>query len=449
MRLGAFDAIGNVQYYLDLNQSRLTTSVQQLSSGLRINSAVDDPSGLAIADSLQTVVQSLSQGQTDVQTANNALLVADGALANITSILSRARSLIVEANSDSESSQQKQYIQTELNQLVLEINRISENTNFNGKNLLDGSLTSTPPQVAQPVFIANPSTGLSVSGSPPTGPPLIDSNPGTSSGGSDPNGYNLSPSTEQVYVSLTVTSYDSSSGLLTVTLTSESPDPSYGPAQTQTFQVINGTNLTPLPFPLPPMVLSPTVVDAASNPILNFTINPISQADVGKTTIIATVPTQNYIPGGAVQVNSGVSEGSTVPISIGSVSAYNLGISNLSVGDLLMNQGSEGLVDNALQTVISQRAQLGAQIVALNEQNANSSILQINLTASESSIRDLNVGQAVSQFTQQQILVQIGTSVLAQMQVGAQQLAQLMIGSLNVVTGGTAGTAGTSTGTIA
>src|SRR5579864_5230087 len=129
----------NVQLNLDRNQESLKNIVTQLSSGLRINTAADDPSGLAIATNLQTQVDGFQQAVQNVQNANNAAQVAEGALQTTTDILQRIRSLAVEAASDINSNSDRTNLQVEVAQLLLEVNRISQNTNFNGQALLDGS----------------------------------------------------------------------------------------------------------------------------------------------------------------------------------------------------------------------------------------------------------------------------------------------------------------------
>jgi flagellin len=129
----------SVQLNLDYNQKQLQTVVTDLSTGLRINTAADDPSGLAIATNLQTQADGFNQAVSNVQNANNAAQVALGALTSETDILQRIRSLAVEAASDINSQNDRANLQTEVTQLLLEVNRISQNTNFNGQALLDGS----------------------------------------------------------------------------------------------------------------------------------------------------------------------------------------------------------------------------------------------------------------------------------------------------------------------
>ena len=126
----------SVSLNLNRNQESLQTAVTRLSSGLRINTAADDPSGLAIAESLQAQVNGFDQGSRNVQDATNAAQVAEGALQTTTDILQRVRTLAVEGASDITSTDDRKNLQSEAQQLLLEVNRISQNTNFNGQALL-------------------------------------------------------------------------------------------------------------------------------------------------------------------------------------------------------------------------------------------------------------------------------------------------------------------------
>jgi flagellin len=158
-----------VNFELSEHQQALGTSVRDLSSGLRVNTAADDPSGNAIAASLQTHAQAFSQASQNVTNAQNAGAVADGALAAVTDILLRIRELAVGAASTIDSSSDRVNIQAEISQLLLEINRIAQNTNFNGRALLDGSISGyQPAQKAQALITSNSilMSGASASNAP-------------------------------------------------------------------------------------------------------------------------------------------------------------------------------------------------------------------------------------------------------------------------------------------
>jgi flagellin len=150
-----------VNLELSEHQQSLGTSVRDLSSGLRVNTAADDPSGNAIAASLQTHAQAFNQASQNVTNAQNAGAVADGALAAVTDILLRIRELAVGAASAVDSTSDRVNIQAEINQLLLEINRIAQDTNFNGRALLNGSIAGYQPGQSPQVLVESNSILMS------------------------------------------------------------------------------------------------------------------------------------------------------------------------------------------------------------------------------------------------------------------------------------------------
>ncbi len=135
------------QRNLDRSQGALQTSLQRLSSGLRINSAKDDAAGLAIVDRMTSQIRGLNQA---VRNANDGISVAqtaEGALQEGSNILQRVRELAIQSANDSNSANDRANIQKEVVQLQSELNRIAETTTFNGKNLLDGNFVTQQFQV--------------------------------------------------------------------------------------------------------------------------------------------------------------------------------------------------------------------------------------------------------------------------------------------------------------
>src|SRR3984957_388041 len=122
---------------LNRNQGQLGKLVNQLSSGLRVNTAADDPSGLAIAVNLQNQATGFDTANLNVQDATNAANVADGALSTVTTILQRVRSLAIEAANTITSSTDRSALQDEVTALIQEINQISSNTNFNARAITE------------------------------------------------------------------------------------------------------------------------------------------------------------------------------------------------------------------------------------------------------------------------------------------------------------------------
>nr|CBA32020.1 B-type flagellin [Curvibacter putative symbiont of Hydra magnipapillata] len=135
------------QRNLSMSQSSLSTSMQRLSSGLRINSAKDDAAGLAISDRMTSQIRGLTQAARNSNDAISLTQTAEGALGSISSNLQRIRELAVQSANGTNSASDREAIQNEVTQLTSEINRVATTTQFNGLNLLDGTLTGTQFQV--------------------------------------------------------------------------------------------------------------------------------------------------------------------------------------------------------------------------------------------------------------------------------------------------------------
>ena len=135
----AFDAHRN----LVNTQNKLSSSMQRLSSGFRINRAADDAAGLAISEKLVGQIGGLAQAQRNAQDAVSLVQTGEGALAEVQSMLQRVRDLAVEYNNGTLSSTDKSAISSEVAQLCAEISDIGAQTAFNGINLLTGGATIT------------------------------------------------------------------------------------------------------------------------------------------------------------------------------------------------------------------------------------------------------------------------------------------------------------------
>jgi len=137
----------NAQRNLNNSQGGLATSLQRLSSGLRINSAKDDAAGLAIADRMTAQIKGLGQASRNANDGISLTQTAEGALQESTNILQRVRELAVQSANSTNSATDRLSLQSEVNQLVSELDRISDTTSFNGIKLLDGSFTAQQFQV--------------------------------------------------------------------------------------------------------------------------------------------------------------------------------------------------------------------------------------------------------------------------------------------------------------
>ena len=132
---------------LGAQNKNMQSSIEKLSTGLRINSASDDVAGMAIASKMESTIRGLSQAIRNSSDGKNMLDTVEGASLETVNILQRIRELAVQAANDTNTGLDRSFLQKELTQLVAEVDRISSHTTWNGKKLLDGTFTSQQIQV--------------------------------------------------------------------------------------------------------------------------------------------------------------------------------------------------------------------------------------------------------------------------------------------------------------
>lgn len=137
----------NSQRNLNSSQSALSTSLQRLSSGLRINSAKDDAAGLAISQRFSSQIRGNNQAARNANDGISLAQTAEGGLSTAGDLLQRIRELAVQSANGSNSASDRKSIQNEVSALSAELNRVATSTQFNGQNVLDGTLTNTQFQV--------------------------------------------------------------------------------------------------------------------------------------------------------------------------------------------------------------------------------------------------------------------------------------------------------------
>jgi flagellin len=125
------------QNALTVNGRAMSKTMEQLSTGKRINSAADDAAGLAISNKMTSQVRGLNQAVRNANDAISMIQTAEGALGEVNNMLQRMRELSVQASNDTNSDADREFLQLEVAQLIEEIDRVSENTQFNKMNLLN------------------------------------------------------------------------------------------------------------------------------------------------------------------------------------------------------------------------------------------------------------------------------------------------------------------------
>ncbi len=348
-------------------QQRLLDQSNQLSSGKRITSAASDPSGIAIAASLQAQVNGFDQAASNAQDAGNAAAVAEGGLSSTSDSLQRLSQLAIQASNDFLSPTQRGSLQTEANQLVQQINTNAQNTQFNGNNLLDGSFQGTTP--ATPAAAA------------------VTANASLSGGGQLANAVSAAPAATAQTIGLSVV--DSGGGVIQ--------------AQVTTTDTATGT-----------VTAGPLLSSGATTTVngTTFTVGTLSSLDVGTSSTIQVTGATAGTTGTGATVQTGANQGATTQLTLPNGSSSALGLVNIDFSSSQTATNAQGQINSALQNLSSARAQVGAQEVSIQNDINNSNIASVNLQQSASNITDLNVGQAATQFAATQLQQQITLNVL-------------------------------------
>ncbi|WP_245842449.1 flagellin [Parageobacillus galactosidasius] len=147
----------NAYRNLAANQLSVSKNLERLSSGLRINRAADDAAGLAISEKMRSQIRGLQMAERNALDAISLIQTAEGALNEVHSILQRMRELAVQAANDTNTNEDRMHIQSEINQLADELNRIGNSTEFNKIKLLDGSIQKT--EALPATYISDPISG--------------------------------------------------------------------------------------------------------------------------------------------------------------------------------------------------------------------------------------------------------------------------------------------------
>ena len=399
----------NAQRNLGINTDSLNQSLERLSSGLRINKAADDAAGLAIGETLKAQITGMNQAVANSQDGINLIQTAEGGLSETTNILQRIRELAVQAANDTYTQSDRQKIQTEIGQLQQELTRIASTTQFNGRNLLDGSVSqSTALTQAHADIMQNQRVGQT-----------------------DPNGVpdfgDMISSVQISNVSSTMATVDAGVTFKLVAsattgvynLEVKGSDGSYSMIQDYNTNVLGTSMLF-------------TLTSGASFNV-TFGSVAVTAADTGDTsTVQVTGSRQAVTVDQSLTFQIGANEGQIVKTGFGDFRAGALRMESTGVfgttddNSRLMAQNLIGVCDDALAYVNTQRAQMGAMQNRLQHTIANLNVSSENLSASESRIMDTDVASETSNLTRAQILVQAGTSILAQANATPQNALSLL-----------------------
>ncbi|MDH1292254.1 flagellin [Comamonas terrigena] len=373
----------NAQRNLGLSGSSLSTSMQRLSSGLRVNSAKDDAAGLAISERMSTQVRGLTVAARNANDGISLAQTAEGALGKVGDMLQRMRDLAVQASNATNSKSDREALQAELVQLRDEVDRVAKTTTFNGAKLLEGSFSGGVFQVG-----ANSGDNITVGG---LGNMKVDSLGNSSYATGTASATGISATAADITIAIT----GKQGTVTTFTAVSSDPNLSNSEALGKTIAAVNSKS-----------------------------------ADTGVTAFLSDDGTtiQFRATADAKGVATGVSAtitGATATFTA-ITTAEGKGIDKVDITTQATAWEALQRIDSAIDKVSSARGELGALQTRFEKAVENIDIQNENITAARGRIIDADFASETANLSRSQILQQAGTAMVAQ----ANQLPQNVLSLL-------------------
>ena len=375
----------NAHRQLSVNESNLSKSIERLSSGLRINRAGDDAAGLAISEKMRGQIRGLKQATRNAQDGISLIQTAEGALTETHAILQRVRELAVQSSTDTNTDVDRGELQKEVNQLLEELDRIANTTQFNTKNLLDGSFDGK--------FHIGANEGQSISLAI-----------------TDMRSTNIGEATGKGYSTV-------SSAAVTKT--------DFADTNSETFTVaVGGNDIT--------VNLDQTYGDVAAvaSAINSQLAGSGVTASLDDTDKLVFTSNSEFTIAPGTSIAAGAGAAAEVDVTTGALlSSLNVDPETATIGGILTQADADSAItaiNNAIEKVSAERAKLGSYQNRLEHTIANLGTAAENLSAAESRIRDVDMAAEMMDFTKNQILQQAGVAMLAQANQAPQAVLQLL-----------------------
>ena len=361
------------QSILSANEEKMAKSTQKMSSGYKLNRAMDNPAGMAITNRMRAQLSSLERATKNSKNAINAIQTAEGALSEIESMLQRMNELSIQGSNGTMSSSDRLAIQEEVDQLVSEINRISKNTTYNSQNLLDGTQDLKA--------FSRPSKNISVRNYNEL---------------MDVGKYEITVGTNGK-----ATSFKKDGKVVDI-------------AAQEVVDFVDKDGKT---------TGYSTKIHTANGAELTFE----TKGDSGATNVELDIT--GY---GGMKIQVGAEEGQEIQVVIPEVSLRTLNFVDLDGNRTLDLRTEEGAtkaisqIASAIDYVSAARSKLGAYQNRIENTVTNLDVTTENLTESYSTIKDIDMAEGMVEYTTLQVLIQAGTSMVAQANEQPQQALQLL-----------------------
>ena len=387
------------QQAMNTNARGLSTVMQQLSTGKRINNAVDDVAGLAISTRLTSQIKGLNQAVRNANDGISLIQTAEGATEQVTNMLQRMRELAVQASNDTNNSNDRGFLNGEFQQLRQEINRIGQNTQWNGSNILDG-----------------------------TGGNNQDGNFAFQVGANANQTITTSLSNMQTYTAVTVgTAVATANTANTYTLTGlDNAGSNDNLGRVITVNIGQGSASTQLKYKITQDDLNAVTTTTSLSSIV--ATNFAAQQVTGKGLLIN---------GNALTATGSTGTTGTLTLTVSSSTSALTGSASSAAGVLTAIANSDittgtsantalGSIDSAMQTVNDKRSQMGAVISRLQFASDNLTNIASKATESRSRIEDTDYSVATTELAKRNIIQQAAQAMLAQANQAPQMVLQLL-----------------------
>ena len=394
------------------NTALAGSSMEKLSSGLKINKAADNATGLAISEKMRSQIRGLDQASQNTQDGISVVQTAEGAIEEVGNIVQRMRELAVQSANDTNTSDDREQLQKEMTQLGEEIDRIANNTEFNTKKLLNGNMGSA--QTATTGVVVNKGN---LHATTVTATKLTELK--------DANNNSLGIAENDVITATWSVNGTQQTATLTVNNTTDKMEKLLeqikANSTANTATIVGGEiNLTSEGtgsdkqingFSIEVKSASGDRKEAASNALSSFAIG--TQAADARTN-------------GSANLQIGANSNQKLNLSIGDMRATSLGVKNLQVKNQSQANTAIKVIDEATKKVSSERANLGAAQNRLEYTISNLDNTAENLTSAESTLRDVDMAKEMMEYSKNNILNQAAQAMISQANQQPQNVLQLL-----------------------
>lgn len=383
------------------NTALAGSSMEKLSSGLKINKAADNATGLAISEKMRSQIRGLDQASQNTQDGISVVQTAEGAIEEVGNIVQRMRELAVQGANETNTGSDRKKITEELTQLHEEIDRIAEATQFNGKDLLNGTNTVRVEEKAKLTKVQGKTDNVKVDS------------------GFDFEGLNLQNGDLKIKTVASNTN---------IQLNGQDLPAGYGFTLSKDMDGKGGNE---------PKITAGTIVTITDTNGKKLSFEVKSEIDKNNDEKLLNLEGENKQISGkeiSLQVGANTADSQTLKVKIENVSTKSLGLDKDTITKMA-KEGTKGTtaankmidsLDNALERVNTSRANLGAMQNRLETTASNLTTSNENLTAAESRIRDVDVAEEMMNLSKLNLINQAAQAMMSQAKSQPEGVMQLL-----------------------